>query len=163
MAFNPPCPIESKHKTDKFSSGEISLDDWLKTKALKNHASGASRTFVISEDEHICGYYCLSAGVIAHQQSPKKLNRNMPDPLPILLMGRLAIDKNYQGLGLGAALLKDAMLRCLNIANDAGIVALVVHALHENAKQFYLQYGFLPSPNDELTLILPIATMKDGL
>jgi hypothetical protein len=93
--LTPPTAITPAHHLVDFDSGEPSLDDWLKKRALKNHASGASRCFVVCADNAVVGYYSLSAGAISHQTAPKAMRRNMPDPLPVLLLGRLAIDRRF--------------------------------------------------------------------
>lgn len=155
-----PEPISSDHLVDDFDCGELSLDRWLKKRALKNQASDASRCFVICDGRSVIGYYSLSAGGISHEAAPKAMRRNMPDPLPVLLIGRLAIDKKYHNQGLGRALLRDAMLRAVHIASDTGVFAIMVHALSEQAKRFYLSSGFVESPLQPMTLIMTLATVR---
>jgi GNAT superfamily N-acetyltransferase len=155
-----PEPISSDHLVDDFDCGELSLDHWLKKRALKNQASDASRCFVICDGRSVIGYYSLSAGGISHEAAPKAMRRNMPDPLPVLLIGRLAIDKKYHNQGLGRALLRDAMLRAVHIASDTGVFAIMVHALSEQAKRFYLSSGFVESPLQPMTLIMTLATVR---
>jgi GNAT superfamily N-acetyltransferase len=155
-----PEPLSPGHALDGFECGERSLDDWLKKRALKNQGSGASRCFVICEGTAVVGYYSLSAGVIHHEAAPKPMRRNMPDPLPVLLLGRLAIDRRHHNRGLGSALLRDAMLRALRIANDAGVFAIMVHALSEEARQFYLSRGFVESPLQPMMLMMTLATAR---
>ncbi len=115
--LSPPSPITSACELADFDSGVASLDEWLKKRAFKNHAGGASRCFVLCKGRSVIGYYSLSAGGIGHELAPKNMRRNMPDPLPILLLGRLAVDKRYHNQGLGQALLRDALLRAVNVAN----------------------------------------------
>jgi GNAT superfamily N-acetyltransferase len=158
--LSPPVPLSADHLLSDFESGESSLDEWLKKRAVKNQASGASRCFVICQKNTVIGYYTLSAGVIAHESAPKQMWRNMPDPLPVLLLGRLAIDKNYHNQGLGSALLQDAMMRAINVAQEAGIFAILVHALSEQAKRFYLSRGFVESPLRPMTLIMTLETIR---
>ena len=155
-----PEPISSDHLVDDFDCGELSLDHWLKKRALKNQASDASRCFVICDGRSVIGYYSLSADGISHEAAPKAMRRNMPDPLPVLLIGRLAIDKKYHNQGLGRALLRDAMLRAVHIASDTGVFAIMVHALSEQAKRFYLSSGFVESPLQPMTLIMTLATVR---
>ena len=155
-----PEPISSDHLVDDFDCGELSLDHWLKKRALKNQASDASRCFVICDGRSVIGYYSLSAGGISHEAAPKAMRRNMPDPLPVLLIGRLAIDQRYHNKGLGRALLRDAMLRAVHIASDTGVFAIMVHALSEQAKRFYLSSGFVESPLQPMTLIMTLATVR---
>lgn len=159
-ALTPPEPIAADHYLAEFNSGEPTLDEWLKKRALKNSAAGASRCFVLCSNQAVIGYYSLSAGAITHQTAPKPLRRNMPDPLPALLLGRLAVDRKYHNQGLGSGLLRDAMLRSVNIARDAGVFALLVHALHGQARQFYLSRGFVQSPLQPMTLMMTLATVQ---
>ena len=156
----PPAPISPDYLLDDFECGEVSLDHWLKKRALKNQASDASRCFVICDGRTVIGYYSLSAGGISHEAAPKAMRRNMPDPLPVLLIGRLAIDQRYHNKGLGRALLRDAMLRAVHIASDTGVFAIMVHALSEQAKRFYLSRGFVESPLQPMTLIMTLATLR---
>lgn len=155
----PPVPLTVDYVLDDFACGEPALDEWLKKRALKNQASGASRCFVIAEDRSVVGYYCLSAGAISHEAAPKAMRRNMPDPLPIVLLGRLAIDRRFHNQGLGQALVRDAMLRTVHVARDTGVFAVLVHALSDAARQFYLSRGFVESPLQPMTLIMTLATI----
>lgn len=143
-----------------FNCGEPSLDRWLKTKAIKNHVSGASRCFVTCNSKEVVGYYCLSAGAISRESVPKAMRRNMPDSLPVLVLGRLAIDIKYHNKGLGSSLLRDAMIRSVNIAEDVGVFAILVHAISEQAKRFYLSRGLIESPLQPMTLFMTIATIR---
>ena len=156
----PPEPITAAHRLDMFDSGEAPLDAWLRRRAPRNHASGASRCFVIAERDVVVGYYTLSAGSIGHEAAPKAMRRNMPDPLPVLLLGRLAIDRRHQNLGLGQALLRDAMLRSVNVAHETGVFAILLHALSEPAKRFYLSRGFVESPLQPMTLMMTLQTVR---
>jgi GNAT superfamily N-acetyltransferase len=160
LNFIPPAPIRADQELADFDSGESSLNEWLKKRAFKNHMSGASRCFVLCAGANVIGYYSLSAGAISHETAPKSMRRNMPDPLPVLLLGRLAVDKRYHNQGIGQALLRDAMLRAVNVAGDAGVFALLVHALSDQAKQFYLSRGFVESPLQPMTLIMTIETIR---
>jgi GNAT superfamily N-acetyltransferase len=159
-APSPPEPLSPGHSLDGFECGESSLDDWLKRRALKNQASGASRCFVICERNAVIGFYSLSAGAIHHEAAPKAMRRNMPDPLPVLLLGRLAIDRRHQNQGLGRALLRDAILRAVHVGRDAGVFAILVHALSEQAKRFYLSRGFVDSPLQPMMLLMTLATAR---
>lgn len=150
-----PQPLVTSHIISEFDCGEASLDDWLKRRALINQVSGASRTFVVADqDNHVCGYYALAAGAVAHQLATGAVRRNMPDPIPVLILARLAVDHRAQGIKLGAGLLQDAVNRAESVAQNAGVRALVVHALNEKAKEFYQYYGFSVSPIHPLTLML---------
>jgi GNAT superfamily N-acetyltransferase len=163
LALIPPAPIAAAHALADFDCGEVSLNEWLKRRALKNHAAGASRCFVLCSGAAVVGYYSLSAGAISHETAPKAMRRNMPDPLPVLLLGRLAIDRRYHNQGLGQALLRDAMLRAVNVSVDAGVFALLVHALSDQARQFYLSRGFVVSPLQPMTLMVTLETVRSIL
>jgi len=155
MKLHAPQPLTADHQTDAFKCGETSLDEWLKRRALLNQANGASRTFVVVDDNHtVMGYYALAAGAVHHQDATRSIRQNMPDPLPVMVLARVAVDLRAQGIQLGAGLLKDAVERSLAVAQNAGVRALLVHALHERAKQFYLYFGFQASPVHPLTLML---------
>lgn len=160
--FLAPESIQDYHHLESFCSGEPSLDKWLQQRALKNEILGASRTFVVSIEEGstednkkaVVGFYTLSAGSVAHSQVSSKTKRNMPNPLPVLVLGRLAVDNQSQGYGLGASLLQDAVLRSKAAAEYIGAKALLVHALSEEAKGFYEKFGFQASPIDNRILLL---------
>jgi GNAT superfamily N-acetyltransferase len=155
LLLSAPQPLVASHIISEFDCGEASLDDWLKRRALINQVSGASRTFVVADqDNHVCGYYALAAGAVAHQLATGAVRRNMPDPIPVLILARLAVDHRAQGIKLGAGLLQDAVNRAESVAQNAGVRALVVHALNEKAKEFYQYYGFSVSPIHPLTLML---------
>ena len=155
MKLHAPQPLTADHQLNTFNCGETSLDEWLKRRALLNQASGASRTFVVVDDNHtVMGYYALAAGAVHHQDATRSIRQNMPDPLPVMVLARLAVDLRAQGMQLGAGLLRDAVERSLAVAQNAGVRALLVHALHDRAKQFYLYFGFQASPVHPLTLML---------
>jgi GNAT superfamily N-acetyltransferase len=158
-----PEPLSAQHRLDDFRSGEASLDDWLRRRALKNESSGSSRTYVICADGAVIGFYCLAAGAIGHAEATPALRRNRPDPIPVLVLGRLAIHQDWQQQGLGTALLRDAILRAAQAAEIAGVTALLVHALSEEARRFYRSRGFIESPLKPMTLCLLLATVINGL
>ena len=155
-----PTLLNSEHVTAPFNCGTSSLDEWLNKRALKNQGTGASRTFVICESNRVIGYYALATGSVERLIAPGSIARNMPEPIPVIVLGRLAVDTQYQGRRLGAALLKNAMLRTLSIAQNVGVRGLLVHAISEEAKQFYLSYGFQVSPNEPMTLLLSVQHLK---
>lgn len=163
LRISAPTPITAEHDISDFDSGEVSLNNWLQKRALKNQAAGASRCFVVCHDNAVVGYYCLSAGAISHEASPKSMRRNMPDPLPIILLGRLAVDQQFHNQGIGQALLRDAMLRAANVSKDTGVFAILVHALSEPAKQFYLSRGFVETPLQPMTLMMTLETIRSIL
>lgn len=153
--YSAPQPLLPTHSCTGFSSSEPELDAWLLRRAYANQLSGASRTFVVvDEQQNVVGYYALAAGAVSHQLATPAVRRNMPDPVPVMVLARLAVDQRAQGIKLGASLLQDAVKRCALVSQHAGIRALLVHALHDRAKQFYEHYGFQVSPFHPLTLML---------
>lgn len=157
--LNAPVPLLLEHLVSDFHCGEPSLDHWLKRRAFPNQLSGASRTFVVTDAANrVVGYYALAAGAVAHSEATGSVKRNMPDPIPVIVLGRLAVDVQAQGIKLGAALLKDAVLRVHNVAESTGVRALVVHALNDKAKLFYERYGFSVSPVNPMILLLKLNT-----
>lgn len=158
-----PQPLAGHHQLAGFDSGEPSLDDWLKRRAARNQANGSSRTYVVCEGDTVIGYYCLAAGAIGHGEAPSSLRRNRPDPIPVLVLGRLAIHKDHHQKGIGTALLADAIRRSIQAAHIAGVTALLVHALSEPARHFYLSRGFVESPVKPMTLCLMLATVEQAL
>lgn len=150
-----PTPLDPVHDLSSFECGEQSLNDWLKRRALSNQLNGASRTFVVTDNQNrVYGYYALAAGAVSHQLASTTIKRNMPDPIPVMVLGRLAVDHNAQGIKLGASLLKDAVNRSMIVAQNIGVRAILVHAINDRAKQFYEYYGFKSSPIDPLVLML---------
>ncbi len=158
-----PQPLSDQHQLADFESGEPSLDDWLKRRAAKNQANGSSRTYVVCEGDAVIGYYCLAAGAIGQAEAPSTLKRNRPDPVPVLVLGRLAIHKDHHQKGIGTALLNDAIRRAIQAADIAGITALLVQAISEQARRFYLSRGFVESPIKPMTLCLILATVRQAL
>ena len=158
-----PAPLCSDHDTTRFNCGNDTLNDWLIRRALKNQDSGASRTFVINSNKRVIGYFALASGSVERLAAPGSIARNMPEQVPVVVLGRLAVDVDYQGHRLGAALLKDAMLRTLAVSHEVGIRAMLVHAISDEAKQFYRRYGFQESPIDTMTLMLSIQRLKAHL
>jgi len=155
--IGPPEKLSPRHDSSEFDSGEPALDDWLRRRAWNNEASGASRTYVVCAGRKVVGYYALSAGAVAHTHAPGRIKRNMPDPIPVLVLGRLAVDQAYHGNGVGTGLLRDAVLRALQAAEIAGVRAILVHAISEAAKRFYEKYGFIASPVDPMTVVITTA------
>lgn len=161
LKLSAPQPLVTGHVLDDFECGEPTLDEWLKRRAMGNQLSGASRTFVVVDGENrVWGFYAMAAGAVSHQLATGAVRRNMPDPLPVMVLGRLAVDRRAQGLKLGPAMLQDAVHRAIAVAQNTGVRALLVHALHERAKQFYEHYGFQESPQHPLTLMLRLNTVK---
>jgi GNAT superfamily N-acetyltransferase len=158
-----PQPLSQDHQLTDFDSGEPSLDNWLKRRAARNQSNGSSRTYFVCNGKAVIGYYCLAAGAIGHAEAPRNLRRNRPDPIPVLVLGRLAIHKEHQQQGIGTALLRDAILRAIQAAEIAGVTALLVHAISEQARRFYRSRGFVESPVKPMTLCLVLATAERGL
>lgn len=158
-----PALLEESHDLDLFQSGNGSLDEWLRRRARSNQVSGASRTYVIAVERRVVGYYCLASGALDLADAPGSVRRNMPDPIPIAVLSRLAIDRERQGKGLGAALLQDAVLRTSQAASIMGIRGLLVHAISDEAKAFYEHYGFQCSPNHPMTLVISLRHSSGSL
>lgn len=158
-----PAPLSVEHNIKSFNCGDDFLNEWLLKRAQKNQHTGASRTFVVCSDSDVIGYYSLASGSVERISAPGNISRNMPDPIPVIVLGRLAIDMNFQGKRLGCALLKDAMLRTISISLDIGIRALLVHSISEEAKRFYLAFGFQESKFDDMTLFLSIDHLKASM
>lgn len=146
-----------EHDLADFDSGEPALDDWLRQRALANEESGASRTYVVCVGNRVVGYYSLAVGAVAHVGAPGRVKRNMPDPVPVMILGRLAVDKSFHARGIGSGLLRDAVLRTVQAAEIAGIRAILVHALSDAAKRFYQSHGFIASPIDPMTVMITVA------
>jgi predicted N-acetyltransferase YhbS len=146
-----PQPLAADHELDAFDCGVAALDEWLKRRARRNEAEGASRSFVACVGRRVIGYYSLAAGSVLHAVATGKVRRNMPDPAPVILLGRLAVDRRWQGRGLAAA-----VLRTLGAAETIGVRAMLVHAISEDAKRYYEKHGFRASPVDPMTLMITI-------
>lgn len=157
--FAAPVPISAEHELGLFDCGaEPSLNDWLQKRALPNQSSGASRTYVVCVGKRVVGYYCLASGAVLGTAATGRVKRNMPDPIPVVVLGRLAVDREWQGHQLGAALLRDAVLRTLRAAESIGVRAMLIHAISDGAKRFYEKHGFVASPLQPMTLM---ATLPD--
>lgn len=153
---SPPEKLNADHDLSQFNCSEPSLDHWLRSRALQNERSGASRTYVVCARGCVVGYYALAASAVAHEEATTRAKRNMPDPVPAILIGRLAIDSRFQGRGIGADLLRDAVLRILQAADIAGVRAVLVSAISLNAKRFYERFGFISSPANPQILMITI-------
>jgi GNAT superfamily N-acetyltransferase len=160
VVLSPPEPRRADHQVDSFSSGEPSPDDWLKRRALSNPATDASRTYVVCEEKRVIGYYALASGAIALAAVPGKFRRNMPDPIPVVVLARLAIDRTYHGRGLGRGLFRDAARRVAHAADTIGIRGIVVHAISDQARDFYLALGFEPCPAEARTLVVTLRDIR---
>ncbi|MBB2684902.1 GNAT family N-acetyltransferase [Rhizobium sp. H4] len=163
MTFSPPAPLADHHELAEFSSGVAELDEWLRRRARANQAGGASRTFVVCRGNRVIAYYALASGAVRQPEAPGRFRRNMPDPVPVAVLGRLAIDQSHQGRGIGRALVRDAGLRLLNAAEILGIRGLLVHAISDDARAFYEAVGFLPSPSDPMILMVGLHDLNGAL
>lgn len=160
MSLSAPEPLTTDHDLAGFNSGEEALDHWLRRRALANQASGASRTFVVCEERRAVAYYALASSAVTATETPGRFRRNMPDPIPVVVLGRLAVHLGFQSRGLGRALIRDAAHRVLQAADLIGIRGLLVHALNEGSREFYERLGFDPSPLDPMTLMISLADLK---
>lgn len=163
MSLTAPEPLAAHHDTTAFFCGVESLDRWLKQRALKNQVTGASRTFVVCEGNRVVAYYALASSAVAVQVATGHMRRNMPDPIPVVVLARLAISQSLQGSGMGRALVRDACLRVIAAADAIGIRGMIVHALSADAQAFYGRMGFEPSQLDPMTLMATLADLREGL
>lgn len=161
-ALTEPVPITDQHDLSQFACGKPALDDWLRQRALKNEGL-ASRCFVVCDGQQVVGYYALSAGSVGTTDVPGALRRNMPKSIPVMVLGRLAVDHRRHGQGIGPGLLKDALRRALSVAENVGARAILVHAIDQEVVSFYTQYGFKAFPEGELTFFLPIEEVAAAL
>jgi predicted N-acetyltransferase YhbS len=157
IEISAPEKVSEAHDLSEFDCGEPVLNDWLRRRALQNEASGASRTYVVCAGKRVMGYYTLAVGAVTHAEVPGRIKRNMPDPVPVMVLGRLAVDQSVQGRHIGGGLLRDAVLRTVQAAEIAGIRAILVHAISAQAKRFYETHGFIASPVDPLTVMIAVA------
>jgi len=154
--LNRPEPLGAHHQVAAFDCGGPALNEFLSRHALGNHQSGTAKTYVATTDSQIVvGYYSLAASQILYADAPARLQKGAPrHPVPVVLLARLAVDRTWQGKGLGAGMLKDAIIRVLTAAEGLGVRALLVHAKDEAAKAFYERYDFVPLPSYPMHLVL---------
>ncbi len=158
-----PQALGADHATGGFDSGVASLDDWLRQRALHNQANGASRSFVVCDEGQVVAYYALAASAVAPNVAPGRFRRNMPDPIPVVVLARLAVARSHQGQGLGCALFQDAARRVILASQAVGIRGLLVHAVSDEAKAFYLRLGLVASPIEPMTLMTTVADLTAAL
>lgn len=163
MTLSAPAPLNAEHDVSGFDSGQPSLSDWLRRRALANQKAGASRTYVVCEGETVIAYYAIASGALACTSGTSRFRRNMPDPIPIAILGRLAIDRRWQRRGLGRALFRDAAQRILHASDTIGIRGLVVHALTEEAASLYQALGLTPAPGEPLLLMVTLEELTRTL
>ena len=157
-----PVPMGEDHDVSRFDCGKEPLNDWLKFKATRNEGR-SSRCFVVAQGQSVIGYYTLSSGSVMHGGAPRTLRHNLPDPTPVMVIGRLAVDKEFHGRRIGQGMLKDALSRILVASRTIGARAVIVHAIDMDVVAFYARYGFKTFPTDSRTLWLPIDTIREAL
>ena len=163
MPLSPPEPLAAHHELEDFNCGEASLDDWLKRRARANQASGASRTYVVCEDLRAMGYYALASGALTVESALGRFRRNVPDPIPVAVFARLAVDRSFQGRGVGRALFRDGARRVVHASDAIGIRGIIVHAISEEARKFYLALGFDPCRNEPMMLVVTLSDLRNAL
>jgi GNAT superfamily N-acetyltransferase len=157
--------LSAEHDVSRFDCGtHESLNDWLKRFALLNQTNESARTYVIHRNGSVIGYYSIAAGSVLAEEVPSRVSKGLArHPIPVILIARLAIDMHEKGAGLGKALLKDALIRIAYAADIVGARAVLVHAIDESAKKFYLHFNFEPSPIHELQLMLLMKDLRKAL
>ena len=162
MALSSPEPLSADDDVGSFDCGNALLNDWLRDQALASEGRSA-RTYVVKDGARVAGYYCLATGGVARESVPRKIRQGLPRLVPVMVLGRLAVDLRYQRLGIGRGLLKDALLRTLQVSRQVGVRALLVHAIDDEAKMFYAAHAFIEFPAGTLTLFLPVETIAKAL
>jgi GNAT superfamily N-acetyltransferase len=163
LSLRAPEPLDASHDLAGFDSGVSVLDDWLKRRALRNQEGGATRTFVVCEGRTVIAYHALASGGVMAEQATGRFRRNMPDPVPVAILARLAVDRSWQKRGIGRGLFQDAALRVLNASSAIGIRGMLVHAISDEARAFYISLGFDPSPLDPMTLMVTLADLRHAV
>jgi predicted N-acetyltransferase YhbS len=156
--------LTSAHVVTEFDCGKPSLDNWLKKYALTNQKLDSSQTYVVHRNGLVVGYYSLTAGSVSKQEAPARVAKGMPNyPMGVILLARLAVNREERNTRLGGALMKDAMTRCVSAADSIGARAILVHALDDEARSFYEHFGFLRCPGEEMHLMLRIQDLRASL
>jgi GNAT superfamily N-acetyltransferase len=163
VSLSAPAPLADHHQLGAFNSGVPTLDDWLRRRARANQVSGASRSFVVCAGDAVVGYYALAPGAVSAAATPIRFRRNMPEPIPVAILGRLAVDQAYHGQGIGRALFRDSALRVMQASEAIGIRGMLVHAISDEAKAFYLALGLSQSPLEPMTLMVTLADLRATL
>jgi len=155
MSLSGPEPFGPQHRLEGFDCGKPTLNDWLVRHARQAQGSGSAKTFVVSEDDRVAGYFSLTVGQIDTLDAPERIRKGMGQyPIPVVILARLAVSLQDQGRGIGVGLLQDAIRRTLLIAEQAGIRAMLTHPIDEEAARFYTRFGFIASPLREQQLLL---------
>jgi predicted N-acetyltransferase YhbS len=150
-----PESFATNHQLNSFDCGKSALNDWLRRYARQAQASGSAKTFVVADNERVVGYYSLTVGQIDSLTAPERIRKGMgQDPIPVVILARLAVDLDYQGQGIGIGMLQDASRRTMLIADQAGIRAMLTHPIDEDAAKFYTRFGFMASPLRAQQLLL---------
>jgi predicted N-acetyltransferase YhbS len=161
LGIKAPELLTDEHVLDVFSCGKPELDDWLIKKALKNHKRNNTRVYVVCDDNNkVIGYYAIAMGSVQRESALSSLKRNSPNPIPMVVLARLAVDEGYKGRGIGVGLLKDCVLRSVHAMNVVGGAGILVHALDDEAKAFYKRFGFNESPIDAMTLMARVIDIE---
>ena len=156
--------LQRKHTVEHFDCGKEALNRFLIRYALQNQQAGASQTYLALSDDKLMGYYTLVVGQLEYAEAPERLTKGLArHPVPIMLLARLAVALDWQGKGVGAGLLKDAMLRTLQAAEIAGIRAFGVHAKDNQARAFYERFDLVPSPTDPFHLFILLKDVRAAL
>ncbi|MCA1600212.1 MAG: GNAT family N-acetyltransferase [Acidobacteria bacterium] len=164
MPLSPPTKLQPEHRVEGFDCGQSALNDWLGRYALPNQQASAATTFVVCDGEAVVGYYSLAVGAVDHTQAPPRVKKGLArHPIPVMVLARLAVDVRYQGRKIGQGLLKDALLRTVQLAEQAGIRAILVHAKDTEAASFYKRFDFEPSPLDPLQLLLLVKDARKAV
>lgn len=164
MSFTPVTKLTASHDVESFECGADALNGYIHRYALLNQKNNAAQTYVSCKGRHVKGFYTLAVGSVVHESAPQRVKKGLAKhPVPVMILARLAVDKTTQGMGLGRALLKDALLRTAQAADIAGIRALLVHAKNETARDWYMQFDVEPSPTDDYHLLLLMKDIKAAL
>jgi len=165
VTLAPPTFLQSGHDVSAFSSGHATLDEWLQRRALANQKSGASRIYAVTKQQSqiVVAYYALASGALALRDATGKLRRNMPDPIPMAILGRLAVDQTFHGQGLGRALFRDATIRILRAADEIGIRGLMVHAISDEASGFYQALGLQVAPSEPRLFMMTLEELRAAM
>ncbi len=156
MGITKPASIATDSQLTGFDCGIEELDQWLVKKALKSHARGNSRVYVVNDSDtgRTVGYYAIAMGSVQRDAALKSLSRNSPQAIPMVILARLAVDSQYKEQGIGSGLLKDCILRSVQAMSAVGAAGILVHAINDDARKFYEKHGFKESPINEFTLML---------
>lgn len=155
MTLRSPVSLDANHRLERFDCGKPALNDWLIRHARQAQGSGSAKTFVVTDDERVAGYFSLTVGQIDTLDAPERIRKGMGQyPVPVLILARLAVSRADHGRGVGRGMLQDAIRRSLLIAEQAGIRAMLTQPIDADAAGFYARFGFIPSPLRENQLLL---------